>query len=691
MNPAQIPVTRFRGVGPKVAEKLAALNIRTAEDALFHLPFRYEDRTRFTPIGALRHGEEALIQGEIELADIRFGRRRSLLVQISDNTGAIILRFFHFSAAQKNQLRRGARISCYGEVRRGPQTLEMVHPEYTLFALDEEPQPEDTLTPVYSTTKGVHQLTLRKLIAQALETSLDELDDMLPANVTEKYDFPRLAEAIALLHQPPPDVDTLAILNKKHPAQQRLAFEELMAHHLSLRKLREAQKQQNAPKIHSDQRLLHALLTSLPFELTGAQQRSLDTVLGDLELGYPMSRLLQGDVGSGKTIIAAGAALGAVEAGYQVAIMAPTEILAEQHFHSFDNWCKPLGVDVEWLSGSQTARQKRDTLERLKLDKPLITVGTHALFQESVSFTRLGLLVIDEQHRFGVHQRLALYEKGEGNGLKPHQLVMTATPIPRSLAMTLYADLDLTVIDELPPGRTPVTTVVVPNTRRDDIIQRLRDACGEGRQAYWVCPAIDESEFMEQLQAASETASLLQKELPALKIGLIHGRLKPREKEQVMTAFKAHELDVLVATTVIEVGVDVPNASLMIIENAERLGLAQLHQLRGRVGRGSAKSACVLMYHGPLSRIAQDRLATMRDSNDGFRIAEKDLQLRGPGEVLGTRQTGLPDLRIADLVRDQHLAPLVERAASQLLEQYPQNVDRIIQRWLGEGYVFGQV
>jgi len=674
-----------------VAERLARLNIRTVQDVLFHLPARYQDRTRVTPLGSLRAGDEAVIVGEIGHSQVRYGRRRSLIIQVNDGTGTLALRFFHFSGAQQAALAEGHRIRCFGEVRRGPGSLEMVHPEYRLADPDEPVPVETHLTPVYPTTEGLHQLSLRRLSDQALGLLRSHPPaELLPEESLRELRFVPLDQALRLVHRPPPDASTQALEAGTHPAQQRLAFEELLAHHLSLRLVRARTRRQAAPPLEGGGTLRRRLLDTLPFRLTGAQRRVVTELERDLTQPHPMQRLVQGDVGSGKTVVAAMAALQAVEAGYQVAIMAPTEILAEQHLQTFVRWLGPLGLEPVWLSGKLTAKQRRDALEQVAEGLAPVVVGTHALFQEDVAFARLGLVIIDEQHRFGVHQRLALREKGRHDERHPHQLIMTATPIPRTLAMTAYADLDTSVIDELPPGRKPVETVVVPDTRRDEVIERIHRACAEGRQAYWVCTLIDESEAL-QAQAASETTALLGENLPGLSIGLVHGRMKPREKDAVMSAFKAGEISLLVATTVIEVGVDVPGATLMIIENAERLGLAQLHQLRGRVGRGAERSTCLLMYHGPLAQQARARLSVLRDSSDGFVIAQRDLELRGPGEVLGTRQTGMLQFRVADLARDRRLFPAIEHTASRLLAQYRDRVPALVRRWVGNAVNYKNV
>jgi ATP-dependent DNA helicase RecG len=681
-----IAVTVLRGVGPRLAEKLAALGIHTVQDLLFHLPLRYQDRTRITPIGALQPGIDAVIEGEVRATDIAFGRRRSLVCRIQDGTGTLSLRFYHFSAAQKQQLAAGVRLRCFGEPRRGASGLEIYHPEYRV--LDEAaPLPvADTLTPIYPTTEGLQQPSWRKLIAAALELlSADSLIDYLPA----KPKSVRLSDVVRFLHCPPPKAVQSQLLAGTHPFQQQLALEELLAHQLSMLRLREQARSFNAPLCCGPEKLQQQFLKQLPFALTNAQQRVSEEIAADLRQQQPMLRLVQGDVGSGKTVVAALGALRAITSGYQVALMAPTEILAEQHRDNFTRWLQPLGITPGWLSSKVKGKTRQSLLNTIANGETQLVIGTHALFQPDVVFKQLGLAIIDEQHRFGVHQRLALREKGI-TGLRPHQLIMTATPIPRTLAMSAYADLDTSVIDELPPGRKPVHTAVISGARRADVVERIRGACAEGRQAYWVCTLIEESETL-QAQAAEATWQELQAALPELRIGLIHGRMKPAEKVAAMAAFKSGDLHLLVATTVIEVGVDVPNASLMVIDNAERLGLAQLHQLRGRVGRGSAESYCLLVYQTPLSQQGKARLQVLRESNDGFVIAEKDLQLRGPGELLGTRQTGLLQLRIADLQRDAKLLPRVRELAEALHTQQPENAAALIRRWLPDRERFAQV
>ncbi len=697
-DPARIPVSELKGAGPVLAARLAARGIATLQDLWLHLPLRYEDRTRLTPIRALRHGDTAQVLGRIEAVERGFRGRPMLRVAVGDDSGAsLALRFFHFHAAQVRALAVGARVLCHGEVRAGSFGMEMVHPGYRVLADDVELTLGDRLDPVYPSIEGIGPIQLSRLIGAALE-HLPETDalELLPSSAFGDAGLPRWCEAVRFLHRPPPGVDLAELARFAHPAQRRLALEELLAHQLSLRRQRLSMKRQGALALEARGELARRLAAALPFRLTEAQRRVLREIAGDLSRGEPMLRLVQGDVGSGKTIVAAFAALAAIEAGAQVALMAPTELLAEQHAQAFAAWFEPLGVEAVWLSGKVKGRARAAALERIAAGAPLV-IGTHALLQEPVAFARLALVIVDEQHRFGVHQRLVLRDKGVDGAQVPHQLVMTATPIPRTLAMTAYADLDVSVIDELPPGRTPVQTVAIDAQRRDELIGRIRVALDQGRQAYWVCTLIEESEdsgapgaVKVEAQAAQTAFELLTEQLPGMRVGLVHGRMKPAEKQAAMAAFKAGDIQLLVATTVIEVGVDVPNASLMLVENAERLGLAQLHQLRGRVGRGSEASTCVLMYRAPLSQAARERLAVMRETSDGFRIAEKDLELRGPGELLGTRQTGLAGFRIADPMRDAALLPQVQQAADALLARAPQVADRLIDRWIGQAVRYAE-
>ncbi|MDG6778697.1 ATP-dependent DNA helicase RecG [Thiomicrorhabdus sp. zzn3] len=747
------PITNLKGVGPKQQEKLHRLGLHTVQDLLFHLPLRYQDKTRLTAIENLFVGQEALVEGEIFSQHLTRGRRNSLLVKIqSPGGGFLTLRFFHFHFRQAQQFVRGKTLRAFGDVRVGPNGLEMVHPLYQFIDINDPPPLERTLTPTYPTTEGFGQASILKLIKQALVLLQQHpLEELLPAGLLKTYQLPDLNHAIRTLHQPQPEDDLAAMKRFTHPAQQRLILEELTSHQVGLQQLRQLEKQRQSPPLPASQ-MANELIASLPFTLTSAQQRVLQEIQKDLSKEHPMQRLVQGDVGSGKTIVAALAAIQAAEAGFQVAIMAPTEILAEQHRNAFDEWLQPLGIEVAWLSGKMKAAEKRYVLQQIESGIAKVVIGTHALFQEAVNFDQLGLVIIDEQHRFGVHQRLSLQQKGqkivleggdeesvaqlahstnehrkhednpvsEGDNwskiaaaetrlaectqsvheqrstsankelrqirptqVHPHQLIMTATPIPRTLAMTAYGDLDLSVIDELPPGRQTIDTAVISNEKRTEVMSHLAEKCHQGIQAYWVCPLIEESELLHA-QAAEVTANQFSERWPELRVGLIHGRLKGEQKTLVMRAFKNHELDLLVATTVIEVGVNVPNASLMIIENAERLGLAQLHQLRGRVGRGSLKSHCVLLYQPPLSETGKARLQIMRETNDGFRIAEEDLKIRGPGEILGTRQTGGLQFRIADLRRDAEWIPAAQQCSAELVTTYPQQVEKLQARWIGD-------
>jgi ATP-dependent DNA helicase RecG len=659
---------------------------------LFVLPLRYEDRTQVQPIGALQEGRRALVEGEVLLAEVVLRRRRQLLVRIADGSGALTLRFFYFSSAQREGFGRGALVRAHGEVRRGPQGLEFVHPEYRRIARFGEPLPQ-TLTPIYPASEAWTQGRLRQSIERALQALKDEqLPELLPASLLRRLGLPGLHAALEFLHRPPAGTPPGVLAEGHHPAQRRLAFEELLAYQLSLLALRRRARGEFAPALTDPAGLAARLLEQLPFRLTGAQLRVLAEVDRDLIQRAPMARLIQGDVGCGKTVIAAAAAARAIGSGAQVAFMAPTELLAEQHAHALARWFEPLGVTVGLLTGSQATRARRAALLGVASGRTQLCVGTHALFQQDVRFHALALAIIDEQHRFGVQQRLLLAAKAGTGGAAsvPHQLIMSATPIPRTLAMTLYADLDVSIVDELPPGRTPVRTVVVPQEKRAPIVARIDAACRDGRQVYWVCPLIEESEELN-CQAAEETAQALAEALPARRVELLHGRMPAARKERVMQQFAAGAIDLLVATTVIEVGVDVPNASLMVIENAERMGLAQLHQLRGRVGRGAHESSCVLLYRSPLSPLARARLAAIRDTNDGFLIARRDLELRGAGELLGRRQTGLAQLRIADLIRDADLLEEVRAIATTLLEENPERVAALRARWIGEGEQYGRV
>ena len=682
-----VPLTALSGVGAAVSAKLSRIGINNLQDLLFHLPIRYEDRTRITPIADLRPEQYATIEGIVQTCEVQFGRRPILTVSLSDGTSKVTLRFFNFNAGMKNSFQNGVRVKAFGEVKRGRFIAEIHHPEYQIIRDNAPLILEENLTPIYSVTEGLKQTSLRKLTDQALELlEKIQIAEILPDEFNP-HPF-SLKEAIRFLHRPPPDISCEMLEQGKHPAQQRLIFEELLAHNLAMQKVRLKTQQLFALPLLTKTDLKSVFLAQLPFQPTNAQKRVSADIEADLARDYPMMRLVQGDVGSGKTLVAALAALLAIDNDKQVALMAPTEILAEQHAENFRRWLAPLGIEVGWLAGKVKGKARQSELGRIKSNAVRMIVGTHALFQEEVEFADLALVIIDEQHRFGVHQRLMLREKGEKAGFHPHQLIMTATPIPRTLAMTVYADLDTSIIDELPPGRTPISTVVMSEERRAEIVGRVYHACTqEKRQAYWVCTLIDESEALEA-QAAEATAEDLRKALPNLRIGLVHGRMKPIEKQEIMAAFKAAELDLLVATTVIEVGVDVPNASLMIIENAERLGLSQLHQLRGRVGRGSTASYCVLMYKPPLGKISQKRLQVLRDSQDGFVISEKDLEIRGPGEVLGTKQTGIAEFKVANLMRDRKMIPTVQHYARELLGKYPDIAENLIKRWLNNREIY---
>ncbi|MBZ4040523.1 ATP-dependent DNA helicase RecG [Novilysobacter selenitireducens] len=686
------PLTALPGCGPRVAEKFAARGLHCLQDLWLQLPRQYEDRTRLTRIADLQPGVAAQVEGRVEAVERGFRYRPVLRVALDDGSRAtLVLRFFHFRAAQVAQFQPGTRVRCYGTARPGQNGLEIVHPSYRVIDDDEADGLGDALDPVYPSIEGIGPMTLRRLIGLSLDRLPgDEALELLPPDLRAALRLPSLREALLAVHRPGRDQDVAALLAGTHPAQRRLALEELLAHHLSLRRQRIVQQAHAAPVLDRLE-LAARLRDALPFPLTGAQQRVFDQIADDLGRPTPMLRLVQGDVGSGKTVVAALAAMLAVASGRQAALMAPTELLAEQHMTNLRGWLEPLGVRLAWLAGKVTGRARRQALDAVASGEAQVVVGTHALMQEGVAFNNLALAIVDEQHRFGVHQRLALRDKGaqgpDAGGLPrdavvPHQLVMTATPIPRTLAMSAYADLDVSAIDELPPGRTPVQTVVLNAGRRPELVERIRQACAEGRQAYWVCTLIDDSDEVVA-QAAQTTFEELGAALPDVRLGLVHGRMKPADKQSTMAAFKGGEIDLLVATTVIEVGVDVPNASLMVIENAERLGLAQLHQLRGRVGRGTAASSCVLVYQSPLSATARARLETMRETGDGFVIAEKDLELRGPGELLGTRQTGLAGFRVADLARDADLLPQVHELAERLLADHPEIAERIVVRWVG--------
>ena len=690
VSPERRPVTALKGVGDALADRLARLGVFTVQDLLFLLPLRYEDRTRVVPIGSLRPGDRAVVEAEVELTEVVFRGKRQLLSRLSDGSGFLTLRFFHFTASQQAALTRGVRLRCFGDVRRGTLGLEIVHPEYRIVVGDGQELAE-SLTPVYPATEGVQQGRLRRLTELALaDCESRGITDWLPREVLPERELPSLLNALVHVHRPPPTASLAQLEAGRDPAQRRLAFEELLAHQLSLKRLRHEIRSDPAWPLAGDGALVARLRAKLPFTLTRAQQRAAAEIATDLREARPMLRLVQGDVGCGKTVVAAFATLHAVEAGAQAALMAPTELLAEQHARNFAQWLEPLGVRVGLLTGRQQGRARSAVLQGAAQGDIPVLIGTHALFEEGVRFARLALAIVDEQHRFGVHQRFRLRDKGAQEGRVAHQLVMTATPIPRTLAMSAYADLDVSVIDELPPGRTPVKTVVMPETRRDEVVARIHEACREGRQAYWVCPLIEESEAV-RYQAAEETASMLAEALPDIRVGLVHGRMSSSHKDAAMERFKRGDLQLLIATTVIEVGVDVANASLMVVENAERMGLAQLHQLRGRVGRGEHASTCVLLYRAPLSALARDRLAVLRATNDGFEVARRDLELRGPGELLGTRQTGLAQMRVADLMRDADLLPRVQLAAELMARSHAANIAPLIERWVGSGGGYGRI
>ena len=674
----------LKGVGPTVAKRLEKLGIRTIQDVLFHLPFRYEDRTHLTPMRRCRTGEFVVVEGVVQFSEIRKAKRTSLLCHLTDNTGQLVLRFFHYNFAQRRLLETiGLRLRCFGEVRFGTLGFEIIHPEYQIID-PKQPLPMETrLTPVYPTTAGISQTLLRKLVKQALQAleNPEFLPDYLPEELMSSLQFPSLIQALHACHQPSKDVVVKQFMMGVHPAQKRLALEELLAFQLYLCQMRQKTQKYHAWVLAEKSTIRTQLIEQLPFKLTAAQRRVIAEISQDLNRPYPMLRLIQGDVGSGKTIVAALAVLQAVSNGYQAAVMVPTEILAEQHYRNFIQWLTPLGIQISELNSNLTTVARKNVLSAIVKGETQVVIGTHALFQNDVTFAKLALVIIDEQHRFGVHQRLTLCEKGKTENFYPHQLIMTATPIPRTLAMTVYADLDCSVIDELPPGRKTVTTAVISQQRRDEVIKRVSLNCQQGHQVYWVCTLIEESELL-QCQAAEKTQALLQTSLPHLNIGLVHGRMKTIDKEEVMNHFKAGKLNVLVATTVIEVGVDIPNANLMVIENPERLGLAQLHQLRGRVGRGEQQCYCILLYQSPLSQIARKRLNIMRQFQDGFHIAEQDLNLRGPGEFLGTKQTGLLNFKIANILKDAELMHYAQKLCSNILKNFPNRASELVTRWI---------
>ena len=671
-------VHQLQGVGNASAALLEKLNIFNTDDLLFHLPRDYEDRSTIIPMNQLVVGRSYLLEGIVKGVDFPPGKRKSMAVLLDDDFGKVTLRFYHVYKGITDRAKVGNRLRIFGEVRVGARGLELYHPEIQLIS-EHTPLPQTQLTAIYPSTEGLTQAKLREYVKQALQQHSDDLPELLPKKFTNGY---ALKEALDYIHHPPVDANMVQLSQGAHPAQQRLIFEELVAHQVSLLTRRAYIQQIEAPSFSPSKKYAKALLSTLPFEMTGAQKRVSKEIADDLKLNKPMLRLVQGDVGAGKTLVAGVAACHALEEGWQVALMAPTEILAEQHYLNFKKWFEPLGLSVSWLSGKQKGKARAAAEQIIKDGSAHLIVGTHALFQENVEFAKLGLVIIDEQHRFGVDQRLALRNKGL-YGITPHQLVMTATPIPRTLAMSAYGDLDTSVIDELPPGRTPIQTVTIPLDRREEVLNRIATNCAEDKQAYWVCTLVEQSETLDA-QAAEATYQEIRERFPHLKVGLVHGKMKADEKQSVMQQFKDNELQLLIATTVIEVGVDVPNASIMVIENAERLGLSQLHQLRGRVGRGAKASFCALLYKNPLSQNGQERLRIMRETNDGFLIAEKDLEIRGPGELLGTKQTGDMGFRVAKLERDDHLLSQAHYVAQQILKDYPTHADALLKRWLPE-------
>ncbi|MHA3113910.1 ATP-dependent DNA helicase RecG [Acinetobacter sp. ANC 4193] len=671
-------IHQLQGVGQATATLLEKLNLFTTDDLLFHLPRDYEDRSSIIAMNQLQVGRSYLLEGIVQSVDFPAGKRKSMAVALQDDFGKVTLRFYHIYKNLTTTLQNGQRVRVFGEIRVGARGLELYHPEIQAIHAH-TPLPKTQLTAIYPSTDGLTQTKLREYVKQALQQHSDALPELIPSQFCNGY---ALKDALFYIHEPPLSANMQQLAQGSHPAQQRLIFEELVAHQLSLLTRRAYIQQIQAPALPSSKVLAKQLLAGLPFKMTNAQKRVSKEIADDLKQNKPMLRLVQGDVGAGKTLVAGVAACHALEADWQVALMAPTEILAEQHYLNFKRWFEPLGLNVAWLSGKQKGKARSAAEEQIATGTAQLVIGTHALFQDNVKFAKLGLVIIDEQHRFGVDQRLALRNKGDAQ-YTPHQLVMTATPIPRTLAMSAYGDLDTSIIDELPPGRTPVQTVAIPIDRREEVLQRIANNCAEGKQAYWVCTLVEQSETLDA-QAAEATYQEIQQRFPELKIGLVHGKMKADDKQRVMQQFKDNQLQLLIATTVIEVGVDVPNASLMIIENAERLGLSQLHQLRGRVGRGALASFCVLLYKTPLSKNGHERLSILRESNDGFVIAEKDLELRGPGEMLGTKQTGDLGFRVAKLERDDHLLNQAHYVAQQIMQKYPELVQPLLKRWLPE-------
>lgn len=677
-----LAINHLPGLGNALEKKFNILGIYTIRDLLLHLPMRYEDRSSSSLIATLSSGEHTTIQGQIVKSEVIITKRRMFICSVKDETGIINLRFMNVYPGQQQSMAAGKWIKAYGEVKQGKIYPEMIHPQIQIkddqLALDNIES--ERYTPIYSTTFGLTQTLLRKFISLALMLlNRNQSNELIPAQFMSG--MPSIEQALHIIHQPPLDIDITKLENGDHPAKKRLIFEELLAYHLSMQITKSHNQNQQAKPLIATNQYISSFLQALPFSPTNAQHRVVNEIWCDMAKNVPMMRLVQGDVGSGKTLVAALAALNALENNQQVVLMAPTEILAEQHYLNFCRWFEPLGLTVNLLSGKLTTKNKRECYAALESGQTNILIGTHAVFVEKVKFANLGFVIIDEQHRFGVAQRLSLWQKGIKDNLHPHQLIMTATPIPRTLAMTVYADLDVSTIDELPPGRTPITTVVLANSRRNDVIDRIKQACLQGKQAYWVCTLVEESEILEA-QAAEVAFIELQELLMGITVGLIHGKMKAAQKQQVMQDFKQGHIQLLVATTVIEVGVDVPNASLMVIENAERLGLSQLHQLRGRVGRGSEASHCVLMYQTPLSKVTKERLNVMRDSNDGFVIAQKDLEIRGGGEILGTRQVGIANFKVVDLIRDQHMISTIQHVSTYLLAHDINSAIAIVDSWL---------